>query len=76
MYKNRLENNIKIFEIPALLSCERGNSAENRAGKSKIHIYVILNFATLDFLIRKIKEQKFQKKFFTLFLYITLSMSD
>ena len=29
---------INHFEIPALLSCERGNSAENRVGKFKIHI--------------------------------------
>ena len=25
MYKNRLKNDRNIFEIPALLSCERGN---------------------------------------------------
>ena len=27
MYKNRVENDRKSFEIPALLSCKRGNSA-------------------------------------------------
>ena len=59
MYKNRVENDIKFFEIPALLSCEWGNSAENGAGKFKI--YVFLYFPTLDFLVRKIKEREFQK---------------
>ena len=29
MYKNRVENNRKNFEIPTLLSCKQGNSAEN-----------------------------------------------
>ena len=29
MYKNRVENNRIFFEIPALLSCEQGNSALN-----------------------------------------------
>ena len=27
MYKNRVENDRKFYEIPALLSCEWGNSA-------------------------------------------------
>ena len=37
VYKNRVENNkFFFFEIHALLSCERGNSAENGAGKFKI----------------------------------------
>ena len=45
MYKDRVENDRKTFEIPALLSCERGNSAENRVGKFKK--YVIFNFPTL-----------------------------
>ena len=35
MYKNRVENDRKMFEIPTLLSCKRGNSAENEAGKFK-----------------------------------------
>ena len=52
MYKNKVENDRNIFEIPALLSCERGNSAENGAGKIQ-NIYVILNFPALDFLICK-----------------------
>ena len=49
------------FEIPALLSCKRGKSAKNEAGKFKI--YVILNFPALDFLIHKIKEREFQNYF-------------
>ena len=56
--KNRVENDRKFFEI--LLSCERGNSAEKGVGKIK-KIYAILNFSALDFLVRKIKEQEFQK---------------
>ena len=67
MYKNRVENDIKQFEIPTLLSCERGNSAENRVGKFKIYTNVILNFPTMDFLVRNIKGQEFQK-----FLYLSL----
>ena len=47
----------KTFEIPTLLSCERGNSAENGADKFKI--YVFLNFPALDFLIHKVKEWEF-----------------
>ena len=35
MYKNRVENYRHYFEIPSLLSCERGNSAENGVGKFK-----------------------------------------
>ena len=38
MYKNRVENDRIFFEIPALLSCERGNPAENGAGKFKIYM--------------------------------------
>ena len=45
MYKNRVENDGKLFEIPALLSCKRGNATEN--GAKKFKIYVILNFPTL-----------------------------
>ena len=37
MYKNRVENDIKFFEIPTLLSCERENAAENEARKFKIY---------------------------------------
>ena len=37
MYKNRVQNDSKVFEIPALLSCEQGKSAENSAGKFKIY---------------------------------------
>ena len=62
MYKHRVENDINFFEITVLLSCEQGNSAENRAGEIQ-NIYVILNFPALDFLIRKIKEREFQKIF-------------
>ena len=51
----------KMFEIPALLTCERGNSAE--IGAKKFKIYVILNIPTLHFLVCKIKEPEFQKKF-------------
>ena len=36
MYKNRVENDRNFFEIPTLLSCERGISAENGWGKFKI----------------------------------------
>ena len=60
MYKNRVENNIKKFEIPALLFWKRGNSAENREGKLKNN-NVILNFPALDFHVPKIKEREFQK---------------
>ena len=63
MYKNRVENGRKIYDIPTLLSCEQGNSAENEVGKLKIYRYVILNFPTLDFFIRRIKEREFQKSF-------------
>ena len=73
MYENRVEKDKKIFEIPALLSCKRENSAENGVGKFKICTYVILNFHTQDFLARNMKEWEFQKNilsFFTLFLYI------
>ena len=45
MYKNRVENDGKLFEIRALLSCKRGNATEN--GAKKFKIYVILNFPTL-----------------------------
>ena len=38
MYKNRVENNRKILKIIALLYWERGNSAENGAGKFKIYM--------------------------------------
>ena len=31
MYKHRVENNGNFFEIPALLSCERGNPEEGNA---------------------------------------------
>ena len=38
MYKNRVENNRKFFwNFRTLLSCKRGNSAENGAGKFKIY---------------------------------------
>ena len=37
MYENRVENDRNFFEIAAVLSWERGNSAENRAGKFKIY---------------------------------------
>ena len=67
---------LKFFEIPALLFCELGNSAENGAGEIQ-NIYIILNFPTLDFLIHKIKARESQNIFcrslvFTLFLYVTL----
>ena len=75
MFKNRVENDRNIFEIPAPLFCQRGNSAEYEAGKFKIYTYVLLTFSALDFLNRKIKVRKFEKKilsFFILFLYIPL----
>ena len=52
MYRNRVGNDKKFFlEIPALLvSCDRGNLAENGLGKIQ-NICVILNFPTLDFLV-------------------------
>ena len=71
MYKNRVGNDRKIFEIPALLSCERGNLAENRPGKFKIYtmyVNVILNFPTMVFLFNKKKEPEFQI-FFCHFVY-------
>ena len=61
MDKNRVESDRKFFKIPALLSCERGNSAENGMGIFKI--YVIFNFLALDFLVYKIKEWEFQRNF-------------
>ena len=39
MYKNRVENDRIVFEIPALLSCECGNPAENGMGKFKIYSF-------------------------------------
>ena len=65
MFKDRVENDRKFFEMPTHLSCEQGNSSEKGAGKFKI--YVILNFPTLDFLVRKIKEREL--KFFFVVLY-------
>ena len=56
-----VENNIIFLEIPVILSCERGNSAENGMGKLKK--YMLFWIFTQDFLIHKIKEQEFQKKF-------------
>ena len=61
MHKNWVENDRNFFEIPSLLSCKRGNLAENEVGKFK-KIYAILNFPALDFLIIKKKEHEFQKK--------------
>ena len=61
MYKDRAENNGFFFEIPALLSYKRGNSAENGVGKFKIYIYISLNFPFLLFRVCKIKEREFQK---------------
>ena len=58
----RVESDKKNIEIPTLLSCDWGNSAENGAGKFKL--YVILNFSSLDFLVCKIKEQEFQKNIY------------
>ena len=61
-----------FFEIPALLSCERGNQEQSRAGKFKL-THKILNFPTLDVLICKIKEWQFLKKnsvvLYPVFLY-------
>ena len=39
MYKNRVENDRKNFEIPTLLFCKRGNSVENGVGKFKMVCY-------------------------------------
>ena len=61
-YKKRVKNDGFFFEIPTLLSCKRGNPAENRVGKFKIYMYVILNFPALDFLVHMIKEREFKKK--------------
>ena len=38
MYKNRVENDRNNFKIPALLSGEQGNPAENIAGKFEIYM--------------------------------------
>ena len=43
-------------------SCERRNSAENSAGKSKI--CVIFNFLTQDFFVHKFKKERECKRFF------------
>ena len=40
MYKNRVENDRFFFEITALLSWERGNSAEKEVGKLKIYMLI------------------------------------
>ena len=70
MYKNRAENDRIFFEIPALLSCEWGNSAENRAGNSKYICY--FEFSHSGFPHSQDKRAGISKKnlfFFTLFLY-------
>ena len=42
IYKDRVENDGNIFEIPALLSCKWGNSAENGVWKiQKIYVCMI-----------------------------------
>ena len=63
LYKIRVKNDRKIFEIPT----QRGNSAENGAGKFKIYTYVILNY------ILNFPASKNFPSFFTLFLYILWS---
>ena len=72
MYKNRVKNDRFFFEIPALLSCKRGNPAENEAGKLKKNI-CYFEFAHSGFPRSQDKRAGISKKilsFFTLFLYI------
>ena len=69
MYKNRVKKDRKIFEILTLLIFP---TRKSKAGKFKI-IFIILNFPTLDFLVRKIKEWVgISKKFlsFLIFAYL------
>ena len=42
MYKNRVKNDRKFFEIPSHLSCEWGKPEQEN---SKWHIYIFLNFS-------------------------------
>ena len=42
MYKDKVENDRIFLEIPTLLSCERGNSEENRAAKFKIYMLFLI----------------------------------
>ena len=46
-YKNYVENSIKYFEIPTLLSCKQGKTAESRIWKFE-NICNILNSPALD----------------------------
>ena len=64
MYKNRVENYRNYFEIPSLLSCERGNSAENGVGKFKTRS----EFPRSQ--DKRAGISNFFLSFFTLFLYI------
>ena len=57
MYKKWVKNDRIVFEISALLSCvnEEIQQKTERENSKYIPTYVILNFPTQDFLIRKIK---------------------
>ena len=68
MYKNRVENNRKILKIIALLYWERGNSAENGAGKFKINMYFYAEFPRSQ--DKSAGSSKSFLLFSTLFLYI------
>ena len=72
MYKNRVENVRTFFWNSHSFILPTRKSSRKQSRKIQ-NIYLILNFPTLNFLIRKIKEWEFQKKklsFFTLLLYI------
>ena len=50
MYKNTVDNATIFLEIPALLYCVKGNSAEIRVGKFKKCLNLFQTFSTLDIL--------------------------
>ena len=50
MYKNTVDNATIFLEIPALLYCVKGNSAEIRVGKFEKILNFFQTFSTLDIL--------------------------
>ena len=50
MYKNTVDNATIFLEIPALLYCVKGNSAEIRVGKFEKFLNFFQTFSTLDIL--------------------------
>ena len=61
MYKNRVENDRNFFEIPALLSCEQGNSAENRVWENSKYV-CCFEFSCSGFPCSKDKSAGISKK--------------